>query len=73
MLCAGYMRHLDNEIWAARQRERVASVAQQHRRWHRETLEKARAARSNGGEHARLMNTANVFRMYFTQTRLLKI
>lgn len=73
MLCASYIRHLDNEIWATRQRERVEAVAQQHRRYHRETLAKASAARSDGQEHARLMRAAVVFRAYFTQTRLLKI
>lgn len=73
MLCAGFTRHLDNEIWAKHQRERVETVAQLHRRYHGEALAKARAVRADGGEHARLMNSANTFRFYFAQARQLDI
>ncbi len=72
-LCAAFTRHLDNEIWARNQRERVASIAQLHRRLHSETLAKARAARADGAMHARLMRAAWTARLYFTQARLVRI
>lgn len=72
-LCAAFTQHLDNEIWAKNQRDRVANVEQMHRRLHSEMLAKARAARADGALHARLMRSAWTARLYFTQCRLVRI
>ena len=68
-----YIRLLENEIGEEDLRKGLDAIARRYYGFSRMALRQARAARLDGGEHARLMSDAQIARYCFGQVRLLEI